>query len=126
MESIKSSPVPTPTEQPRAIDTETLIARFGGNPEIAKKILAQFLPSAQDAATSLCLAATEKNWRAVEQNAHKIAGGAKTIAAFPLGESASAIEQALRDNLPDLALSFLPRFQKDFDLLTSEIHAFLN
>lgn len=126
MESLKSGPVPTYAEESPSIDTETLIARFGGNAEIAKKILAQFLPSAQDAATALCLAATEKNWRAAEQNAHKIAGGAKTIAAFPLGESAGAIEQALRDSLPDLAVSLLPRFQKDLDLLTAEIHAFLN
>lgn len=108
------------------LDVTTLVARFGGNAATAKKVLAKFLPEAQKAADALAAALTQNDWAAVQHHAHKIAGGAKIIAAMPAGEAASAIEQALRDQLPELAVSSFPPFEKEFRRLFSEITAFLN
>lgn len=96
--SIALTPTKTTTESSslQLLDAELLLRQFGGNKQLASTMIDHFKQALPMQIRQMENAISEKNLEVVRSEAHKIKGGAGSIAAFLLMDVAKRLESAAK------------------------------
>ncbi|MBN2525598.1 MAG: response regulator [Deltaproteobacteria bacterium] len=95
------------TDAPLVLDEKTLMEQFAGNRVLAQTMIDHFKQAVPKQLAQMQTALSNNNLEQVRKEAHKIKGGAGSIAAFVIMEAARQLEYAARDGMQNDAMALL-------------------
>ena len=116
MDDIPAKPVTSPPGgRPEAFRGDELLARLGGDRELARAVLAAFLSDVPDRVRDLAAALPDGDAESIMRQAHTIKGAAINFSAPMMAELAEKIEHCARDGQMEEARRQGPDLERAMD-----------
>ncbi|MBN2715598.1 MAG: response regulator [Deltaproteobacteria bacterium] len=101
--------------QPPLLDISTLLEQFGGNVTLAQTMVNHFKKTVPNQLNQMAQALKSNDLESVRKEAHKIKGGAGSIAAFMLMDIARRLEDAAREGVAQDATFLLKELSSSYE-----------
>lgn len=118
----------TEAEPPKVkvLDTTKGLRNLGGNPQVYRQVLREYIHENKDTSDKLSLLASEKRYIDAAQAVHKVKSSTATIGAGILYDLFAKLQKAFEKNHQDEILPYLDQLSTTFRQLLSEITMYLD
>jgi len=102
-------------------DWDAAVAAFMGRRDVVVRVVGRFRTQTESELERIDTAVAEEDWDTVRLGAHAIKGGARSLAAFPLGDAADELEEAARTKQFGHTLPAVERLRGEYSRFESYI-----
>ncbi len=95
-------------------DYQAAVDSFMGKTEVVIRVVKAFTAKVEAQMATLANAAVTRDYQTLRAEAHAIKGGAWNLSAIPLGNAASAVEEAARESNPEAAGACFDDLKREF------------
>lgn len=127
-ESPEQPQVETPSTEPGAppaklmgVNLDEALARVKGNWPLLKKLLISLVKDQGDAPALIGQTLEQNQLDKAAKISHTLKGSAANVGAMTLAQAAAAIESAIKESQPELALEKLPLLEREMDTLKTSV-----